>query len=1254
MSKPVLKPENLRRASAAYTELYNQNGLTVWATKSGRFELKCGSTTTVANNLADVAAKVDNLSLAAFPGSGSEVVSAIKEAAAGKYCLEIRASKAGKEQVVHTLEGSLDKISDGLTGVASVNVKELIAGRRYAMQQNMYGGEYMILIPMSDAMMNLDTSYDVPELYEKQVFSKGMVLHGICPKNNEVLTVLVSEAYPNGSFKDADGRVWSADDVSIYQFAIGTAAASEEDFKEPDDALYVSEDLPSYNPVGVVKEQAPMIGNLANYDTILTASADVISDFMKTCRKVAYLDKSSLNKVTVSAVNGEGQATDGSIEWNVRLGSPSYKRVSTVTIPLVMVNGSIDLGKEFITSTGAKLPLTPEAVHAHLGTLADDDMFRHASKEINDRFPSTLKASKAMDTVFAGVVEASPIPMAEQTPIGADADKQNEVSATKKTAADDVIAPDFWIVGINETEFWSDDIKAQVDAIVTYYLYDAHEVTHLASMTGSYYLYPITTDPWPKDSLSEEERDTLFDTVLSNSDLNPDYFDERTIDNISAEHKIHIGDNGLSRPKKDDAASEAAYKEGIDALLDHYRGNPPYMPSLEKTSGVKAQKASKKTAAPSLRERQVNMLANSIVSNMAMYKEEIDKGELTAEDRALELVTGDSWEGYPKFSELNQKQVADLVRTGLTEKGFTSAQVTEVLDVLDTAFSTQGTVSVDATAAKKTAIGDSDETSRAAAYTLGVILWDVSPEMTEEAVTASFGKHGTVINFENDEGLVLFGLQVDSRKQALEAAKVADASNGTIDAITQGTWGTIAENHGYPTAYDFVGDALGGETASKKTAGDSEMNAGFALDTAPQQMIEEVAAAEGISLTDDVWATLNKDIAQMESNALSILEKQYGMICRSEGHSDDSLIGSCWPVPGKENDVIKTWETYSEDTNPGNAITLDSGEVMEGVSDFGKQLLDIQVTFFAIEGVPGLERTNSKKTVATEKENELQDDLVAVINSCVEGYTGEWDVSTDEGREGFLDIYTILEKIESVVGENPEVQEDLTALKDSCTEGASGDWDTTGEGKQGFLDMHTLALKVAKALNVNVSGAKQIEAAKEDPMKKYRDAYQDYKDAWDLNVGPVPSFSEWKDQQDPNIFASKELASKKVAATAIIFDISKMVDTFDPINGASGDMKDQGVFAANKVVWSVEDFWKEVESSTGCSKADFGVIEEGRITAAVLEDAEGNQVHDAVKEQELADAKGLFLVDYEVFIKLGDGTEPTEEVLTQMLGIGHI
>jgi len=60
------------------------------------------------------------------------------------------------------------------------------------------------------------------------------------------------------------------------------------------------------------------------------------------------------------------------------------------------------------------------------------------------------------------------------------------------------------------------------------------------------------------------------------------------------------------------------------------------------------------------------------------------------------------------------------------------------------------------------------------------------------------------------------------------------------------------------------------------------------------------------------------------------------------------------------------------------------------------------------------------------------------------------------------------------------IQKNLIALLDSCVEGYSGEWDPDGEGKDGFIAMYDLLKSIAKDLNMDVSGAREII---EDPCQ---------------------------------------------------------------------------------------------------------------------------------------------------------------------------
>lgn len=403
----IIKTSDLKKASESYTELYNANGLVVNQLRSGRFEVKCGSTHTYVHNLNEVGEKVNGLALHSFPGSGEEVLSSIQSKLSNQYDLnivKISGLNSSKEEVVHSIRGTKDTIKDSLLGVADVDVDSMHPGKRYNITST-YGGDYATLIPVSiDGLIELSPGMDeVGELYENQNFNRGDVLYGYDPTIQSEITVLVKEVYPNGAFKDSEGRIYTESDIEIYGLVVGDAAPVG-DFREPDTSLFESEDVPSYNPSGDVEEVAPMIGDLANYDTILSSSSDVLHSFMKSMGKVAYLDRASINKISVNAINEDGQATDGSLEYNVTIASPYYKRSSQITVPMAMKKGSVELGSHFITSTGQKVKLTAEAIKAHLGELAGDE--EYVLPNVQSVHASVNKADKDIDAVIASTWKA--------------------------------------------------------------------------------------------------------------------------------------------------------------------------------------------------------------------------------------------------------------------------------------------------------------------------------------------------------------------------------------------------------------------------------------------------------------------------------------------------------------------------------------------------------------------------------------------------------------------------------------------------------------------------------------------------------------------------------------------------------------------------------------------------------------------------------------------------------------------------------
>ncbi len=148
--------------------------------------------------------------------------------------------------------------------------------------------------------------------------------------------------------------------------------------------------------------------------------------------------------------------------------------------------------------------------------------------------------------------------------------------------AEQLIAPDFWIVALDETEYWSDEIKAVVESVYGLYLYDTKRVVHAASLQGSYELWSIGVDVEFKEGLTDEEREVwrgIIDEGWYQVSQEMAYYAAPGIDSVSSDYKVRIGDAGLTGElgvEYDDYDDyEELYEEKIEELLDYYQGDPP-------------------------------------------------------------------------------------------------------------------------------------------------------------------------------------------------------------------------------------------------------------------------------------------------------------------------------------------------------------------------------------------------------------------------------------------------------------------------------------------------------------------------------------------------------------------------------------------------------------------------------------------------------------------------------------------------------
>ena len=72
---------------------------------------------------------------------------------------------------------------------------------------------------------------------------------------------------------------------------------------------------------------------------------------------------------------------------------------------------------------------------------------------------------------------------------------------------------DWYVVSIDETEDWLDEIKAKCEKLFTVYLVNKGEITHCCSLEGSYWLEPLYFDYIAKDNATDEDLDWLDNQI---------------------------------------------------------------------------------------------------------------------------------------------------------------------------------------------------------------------------------------------------------------------------------------------------------------------------------------------------------------------------------------------------------------------------------------------------------------------------------------------------------------------------------------------------------------------------------------------------------------------------------------------------------------------------------------------------------------------------------------------------------------------
>lgn len=126
---------------------------------------------------------------------------------------------------------------------------------------------------------------------------------------------------------------------------------------------------------------------------------------------------------------------------------------------------------------------------------------------------------------------------------------------------------------------------------------------------------------------------------------------------------------------------------------------------------------------------------------------------------------------------------------------------------------------------------------------------------------------------------------------------------------------------------------------------------------------------------------------------------------------------------GRIEELIPAGEgyTYRIDHNPVYGGYRLEKVTSQGVPHvcFGESTAGARLKFDPFEmklrTIIGVAEEFANTRLRSERQTQALDDLQSVINSCHEGQSGEWDCSTDEGKEGFSDMADLLERVKSFV-----------------------------------------------------------------------------------------------------------------------------------------------------------------------------------------------------------------------------------------------
>ena len=123
------------------------------------------------------------------------------------------------------------------------------------------------------------------------------------------------------------------------------------------------------------------------------------------------------------------------------------------------------------------------------------------------------------------------------------------------------------VIEIDDTRFWTPEIKSKVDKISTVYLYDKSVVTNLMEITPSYELRPLYYNVTYR---ADQERDEAIEEEIDSNFRNEEIIYVHCSD---TEKLVHADMSRMKNNKRFVGRRSRAYIRFIEELVEYYTCN---------------------------------------------------------------------------------------------------------------------------------------------------------------------------------------------------------------------------------------------------------------------------------------------------------------------------------------------------------------------------------------------------------------------------------------------------------------------------------------------------------------------------------------------------------------------------------------------------------------------------------------------------------------------------------------------------------